>query len=362
MKVGILTYHFSNNYGAVLQTYALQSMLSKLGHSTIIINRTPIKRDILHRIYYMLGSNSSLNWTNFSRGCKRILNPITSPFTSDLKLEQSISKYKLDAIVAGSDQIWRGRMCGRTYFLEFLRDDTKIRRISYAASFGLSKWENYSDTDEVNKLLHKFNHISVREQSGVEICKNQFNIEAQLVLDPTLLFGEQFYIQSLLNNKLKQTSGKVVSYILGKKAQSMVLAANQFAAGYGLKHKELYWLKKDLSSFNLHNFSSAKRQHITIEEWLTDIRDAEYVITNSFHCVVFSILFHKKFVVFSYEAGGNDRLVTLLNALGLENHICRETDNFESILQQDIDYAKVEQLLRPLRDKSMSYLNSALQA
>lgn len=360
MNIGILTYHFSNNYGAVLQTYAMQEKLRHLGHTTIIINRTPIKADIIHRIYRFFNSNSSLYWRRFRHFATQYLSPITRPFYNDNQLREGISEYPLDAIVAGSDQIWRGSMCGHSYFLTFLPEVSSIRRISYAASFGKSEWDSSrKDTALIKEALNRFHHVSVRENTGVDICRNVFGVDAQLVLDPTLLHDAAFYEQNLLKDCRRKPSHKVVSYILGKSAIDKVNMANNFAASQGLAHTELYWLGKDLKSLSLSDFESYNR-HITVEEWLSEIREAEYVITNSFHCAVFSILFRKKFVVIEYATGGNDRLVTLLTALGLEKRIVSDESGISDILSEDIDYEVCMSLLDRLKKQSTAFLDKAL--
>lgn len=361
MNVGILTYHFSNNYGAVLQTYALQEKLRQLGHSTLIINRTPIKADIIHKIYQLLNSNSSLYWRRFRTFADNYLLPISRPYYTDDQLKRGISDYQLDAIVVGSDQIWRGTMCGHSYFLSFLPDNSLVRRISYAASFGKSEWDTTrADTDFIKVSLNRFHHISVRENTGVEICKEIFGINAKLVIDPTLLHDAGFYEKNIIKDGGMATSGKVISYILGKSAVNMVQAVNHFAKSHGLVHTELYWLEKDMKALQLSNFES-HRSHISVAHWLSEIRDAEYVITNSFHCAVFSILFRKKFVVLEYELGGNDRLRTLLTALGLEMRIVEDDRDISKSLLNEIDYDKCFALLSNLKRRSEAYLINALK-
>ncbi len=361
MNVGILTYHFSNNYGAVLQAYALLEKLRQLGHSPLIINRTPIKPDLPHKLYRLLNSNSSWYWRRFSKFAQQYLQPITIPFYTDESLGRGISQYPLDAIIVGSDQIWRNTMCGYSYFLNFLEDNSSLMRISYAASFGISEWDlQRQDTKLIKDLLHRFDKISVRENTGIKILKNVFDVQsASLVLDPTLLHDADFYEDKVIRNSSSVFSGKVVSYILGKTALNMVLLANQFAVDKGLRHKELYWLKNDLKNLGLHNYEG-NQAHIQVEEWLREIRDAEYIVTNSFHCAVFSILFKKKFVVLEYELGGNDRLRTLLDSLNLGWHICSTADNISKILERDSDYDAVFRQLSLLRDRSIEFIVNAI--
>lgn len=359
MKIGILTYHFSNNYGAVLQTYALMEQLRIMGHQPVIVDRTPIKTDLIHRLYQVLNSNSSIFWEKFRRFQMEFLRPKTESFYTDIAVIEQIDSYNFDAIIVGSDQIWRNTMCGHSYFLNFLPEDSTVRRISYAASFGTSEWNmNRPDTEIIKKLLHRFNDISVREYSGQKICKDIFGVEANIVLDPTMLHDSLFYQNRLLNGIPNEPSGRVVSYILGKGALSMVKAANNFAEKHGMAHHELYWLSKDLKDLHLANAITQSR-HIRVEEWLNEIRDAEYIVTNSFHCAVFSILFRKPFVVIEYESGGNDRLHTLTHLLGIENKFV-SLDNMEEGLKAHVNYDIVMLKLQSLREDSINYLTNAL--
>lgn len=359
MKVGILTYHFSNNYGAVLQAYALMEQLRLMGHEPMIVDRTPIKTDFLHRLYQIFNSNSSLYWTKFRQFQRDRLKPKTQPFYTDNEVADAIGSYNFDALIVGSDQIWRNTMCGHSYFLNFLPEDANIRRISYAASFGTSEWDtNRQDTRHIRDLLHRFNDISVREFSGQKICNDVFGVESRLVLDPTMLHDAGFYENSLLDGNPNKSSGRLVSYILGKAALPMVKSANMLAAKYGLGHHELYWLGKDLKALRLTN-SVTQRHHITVDEWLREIRDAEYVVTNSFHCAVFSILFKKRFVVIEYESGGNDRLKTLTKQLGIDSKFV-DIDHMNEGLSAEVDYYNVMSKLLSLRENSINYLSNAL--
>lgn len=360
MKVGILTYHFSNNYGAVLQAYALMEQLCLMGHEPMLVDRTPIKTDLLHRLYQIFNSNSSLYWTKFRQFQRDRLKPKTQPFYTDKEVADAIGLYNLDALIVGSDQIWRNTMCGHSYFLNFLSDASPVRRISYAASFGTSTWNTKrQDTELIRNLLHKFDRISVRENSGQKICNDVFDVESELVVDPTMLHEAKFYEDRILNAAPGNPSGRLVSYILGKAALSMVTTANSLAAKYSLEHHELYWLGKDLRGLKLTNILT-QRHHITVEEWLSEIRDAEYVVTNSFHCAVFSILFKKKFVVLEYESGGNDRLITLLGELGIENRLCKPNTDLSHIIDAPIDYDSLMKKLVQLRNTSLDFLNNSL--
>lgn len=317
MKIGILTFHWANNYGAVIQCYALLSKLKELGHDAYVIDRVPRYSGILRRLYHKYSYNHKWSWLRFSTFSENCLNPKTRCYTSDDELKAYFANEKFDAVIVGSDQVWRWKMIGLNYFFDFIDSSAySTKKYSYAASFGLSEW---NDTDEntakIKQLLHQFNCISVRENTAVEICKNVFNVKAQVVLDPTLLHESKFYEQVLLTNFNNKPSGKVVSYILGKQYKQVVKDISVWAKQIGLKHKNLLYTSIDMplqtKSANL------PFMHISPLEWLNEIRNAEYVITNSFHATVFCILFKKKFVVIENPQGGNDRIDTLLGMVKL---------------------------------------------
>lgn len=358
MRIGILTFHWAQNYGAVLQCYALKSKLEDMGHEVLIVDRLPKYQGILRRLYHRFSYKYAMSWWKFSRFNRHWLVPKTRRYTTQKSLEEFVSKERLDAVIVGSDQVWRWEIMGYNYFLDFIRKGT-ARKYAYAASFGLSHWESQElDVKQVKLLLKEFDAISVREQSGVLICERLFDVPAQLVVDPTLLFDSDYYEGVFLYNRPRKSSHKVVSYILGEENLETSLEISQWAESQGLGYRELYWtrvgypaLKKGTNSFF----------HLSVEDWLDEIRNAEYVITNSFHCMVFSILFRKKFVVLNHASGGSDRIRTLLSALQLKHRFFISSDDFYQVkktLDTSIPYDEVEERIHAYRRESLSFLEN----
>lgn len=354
MKVGILTFHWANNYGAVVQAYALLSKLKELGHEAYIVDRQVRYEGVLRRLYHKYSYNHHYAWLAFDRERRHILSPMSSPYKSHEKLVKAFPSEQFDAVIVGSDQVWRWGMMGNNYFLDFL-EGTHIRRYAYAASFGLSRWEGTEEKrKEISALLKQFNAISVRESSGVKICHETFGIEAWLVLDPTLLHKRSFYESTLLKDKQLKSNGKVVSYILGNKNKGQVIEIAKWAQKKGLKHNELFWTSLDFPA--LIGRSEFHFSHVDLTTWLDEIRNAEYVITNSFHATVFCILFEKKFVSLESPGGGLDRLLTLFESLGITNRMVKSVDCIDDAMSSLVDYNEIRNNHQKLIAYSIEFL------
>ena len=359
MKVGILTFHWANNYGAVIQAYALLSKLKELGHDAYIIDRQRQYEGIARKLYHRFSYNHHFSWIKFHKDTNTFLTPTTKRYNTHAQLVEGFPQEKFDAVIVGSDQVWRWKIIGNNYFLDFISDE-KTKRISYAASFGINEWNgSEEDRKTISALLKKFNNVSVREESGIEICRNTFGVEAQLVLDPTLLHTREFYEKTILKNHPAQNNKKIVSYILGNNQnKKQVVEIANLAKKMNLGHNELYWTAIDHPS--LIGKSQLHTTHITPTEWINEIRNAEYIITNSFHATVFSILFQKQFVVLAHEGGGRNRLETLFNSLGINGRIVSTVEEAAKILNNEIDYKVVAANHKKLMDKSIEYLNNSL--
>lgn len=352
MKVGILTFHWSSNYGAVVQAVALSHALEQLGHEPMIVDRQRVYKGFLRRLYHRFSFKHKLSWNKFWLENEQYLHKTPQVYLSTQSMQSCIGDNQLDAIVVGSDQVWRWLdVAGYNYFLDFCERDN-CRKISYAASFGFSKWPyGETQTSYVKSLIERFDNISVREESGVRICKDVFAKDATLVLDPTMLHNAEFYVNLF---GLKPTaSDMVVSYTLGDNRPDLI-NVRSFALQQGCLHKELFLLKSEVSS---DCKDSCPKVHYSLREWLLYILNAKIVVTSSFHATVFSILFHKEFYVLKNQSGGMDRIYTLLACLGLADRV---VDNLDEVKYNKIDYEQVESKLATMRLHSFSYLKNAL--
>lgn len=337
LKIGILTFHWATNYGAVLQCYALQQALTQLGHDVEAIDYYP-KRYKKNLFYPFKTKRITHIKRRFSEVRKEKAIAIfrtknlkcSKYFSSNKKLKNF--KLDYDCVICGSDQIWNESFTRHaehkrtyTYFLNFVPDN--IIKASYAASFGTTKYPG-DLMSELKSLLGRFDFISVREKTGLDILEDTGICNAQMVPDPTLLLDTVDYKSFILDNA--QNEKYIYVYMLhGKDADALPLinAAQR-------NNKIVYC------------------GNCGIEKWLTDIYYAEEVITNSFHGVVFSILFKKIFhAVLIKDSGMNDRIVTLLNALGLEDRIYNGRYNTDNI-----DWDKVNVRLEPYRKIGYNFL------
>lgn len=341
MRIGILTHPQGANYGGVLQCYALCRYLHTMGHDPIVIRRESDKsfflwewiRSVLKFLHFprYYKPNTVDKTIHIRQFVEKHLNR-TMPIRSQHQMRKVCRKYQLDTIIVGSDQVWRNDFAlkfGYNYFLDFV--PSSVKRISYAASFGLSGWRYTPlQTDHIKQLLTQFSAISVREKEAVSLCIDNLNVNAIHVVDPTLLLSSNDYTNITSNRLVNENY--VFIYWLGTEADKQQAIANS-----ELKDKRI----ADISL-------RSKNELISIENWLSYIKYADFVITDSFHGCVFSILFHKQFSIFSNHLGGNERLNSLLELLGIN-----PSDGY-------VDYVKVDECLLKVREKSIMFLNNTL--
>ncbi|EWH04889.1 hypothetical protein AT00_17150 [Pseudoalteromonas lipolytica SCSIO 04301] len=362
-KIGILNFQYSNhNYGAVLQASALQRKISELGYTCEHIDLRPAvkKRTIKVKLRNFIGDIlrvlklkktaplPEIQETGiFEIFRKNWIKRTDYVFTEAGELNLLADEYY--AVVVGSDQVWRPgytlEFC-KAYFLSFCGNKTK--RISYAASFGVDSWEPSIIDTEIENELKQFHSISVREDSGVTICKNIFSLDAVHVLDPTLLVGVDYFNEIIASEETNIDNCKyseVVYYKLG--------------IDYDFLNKVDSISKENE---NIYYFDNGKGyEYNSVSKWLNKIKNSKLVITDSFHCICFSILFEKDFIYFANFNKGLTRLESLLGSLGLEDRICRTS---EEMLKDyaAIDYKVVNDKLEKLRRESNNFIREALMS
>jgi polysaccharide pyruvyl transferase WcaK-like protein len=345
MKISLLTFSKESNFGANLQCYALCKTLQSIGHDVDIIDIQLHKKAAnWHDALLQL----PMKWY-FSQFRRKYLNLFTRKCKTVADLQSA--EHKSDLYIVGSDQVWNPDITRHldplVYFFSFLPDG--VRRISYAASFGTESWQFSDLTEEVKMLLHKFNAVSVREQTGVSICKDTFGIDARLVVDPTLLLTSYDGICGKYNPQ-RETNELVYFTFIRNQAEQRIIA--EFAKANNMQAMALR-SNRPISGFK-------RRVYITVSEWLNSIRYAQLVVTNSFHCMVFCIIYHKKFVAVSAKAGRATRQEGLLEQLGLCDHFCKGTSDLcrtmEHVINKDLDYAVIDQKIKVMREESLDFL------
>lgn len=369
--IAILTQPLGSNYGGIIQNYALQKVLTDNGYKPETINRTAgkestnflsFKIELAYKLKNLEGIPIDSVYTR-----RRVLQhtysfmkkyiKMTKVLDTNEKLEEYFKANMYDAYIVGSDQTWRPEYSPNiyTYYLDFLKDN-KAKRIAYASSFGTDEWEyTYEQQQICAPLAQQFDAISVREDSGIDLCKNYLNAKASLVLDPTLLLSADDY--SALIDSPKVDKG-LFTYVLDKSSskedfirncsEKLQLSVTRNQAKYSLYGDE----SKQINDYMLP----------PLEGWLQGFRDAEFVITDSFHGTVFSIINHKPFIALVNKKRGASRFTSLLTQLGLLDRLVYDVNDFDvSLLNKPIDYAQVNQKLEILKASSLQFLLNTLK-
>lgn len=382
MKIAILTQPLIQNYGGILQCYALQTVLQNMGHEVVVLNRT--YNFSYKQIILQIGSliKSVILKFILRKKNKRLINPLLENYrelleynSPDPKRVNSFKKQyirlskglwtskdlgnyckqnRFDVIIVGSDQVWRELYspCITDYFLGFLSNKNKTKKIAYAASFGTSENPiSYEGIKLCKKHINKFDAISTREISGVKLVKELFNKDASLVLDPTLLLSAEDYIQLIKEDDSvsEMPHDTLTTYILDWSHKKKKCIDGIAAELKLLNRNDIY--PDDSSSYSFRMKS--------IPQWLASFRNARYVITDSFHGCVFSIIFRKDFAVIINNERGSDRFTSLLRILELEDRIISVDDkeSIMSVLTTPIAYANVERKIEDMGNVSLSFLN-----
>lgn len=373
MNIGILTLSIHGNYGGVLQNFALNKILRKLGHYPCTIDYKTLKHQRIKikvfRLLRYLGGRYYVKYISYLNPKFAFLYHIRTfadkhiTFTKVLKtkqeLEQVSSRY--DAIIVGSDQVWRYIFIYDdvgAYFLDFVKDN--VKRISYAASVGVdaNEYPN-AELEKVRKLYPNFDAVSVRECSSVNLIHSLWapNPLAKHVLDPTMLLDADFYRRIISQEKIKKQHGRNLFYYVldmndGKKNGIKKVAESKDLFPYTIYSAD----GNELKSILRKGFSQK------VEQWLSCIDNSEFVVTDSFHGCVFCILFNKQFIVYGNKERGLSRFTSLLGMFGLENRLVDVDTSIDEILEMPrIDYAKVNNLLDEERKKSLEFLSNSLK-
>ncbi len=369
MKIGILTLPLHVNYGGILQAYALQTVLEKMGHDVIVIDQSVKHKNniysakIVIRILYrivkkiILRKQCVIFREKFEKEAEPYvnLNGFISSHIHTIKLESPIliKENQFDAIVVGSDQIWRPLYCHEIEhaYLDFT-ENWDIKRISYAASFGVDNWEYTEDqTVKCSKLLKKFNAVSVREKSGVELCKKYMEVDARHVLDPTLLLTADEYSEIAGERKEDESEKFIAVYILTMTSDKQKVV-NEISSRMHLKCR---YLKKQVKEI----LSIQDIIPYSVDYWLRSMRDAEFVITDSFHACVFSIINHKEFFIYGNNSGGLSRFESLLDDFKIKGRYI--TNSHQLILPlPSLDYNDIDSILTQRKEYSINFIESSL--
>lgn len=350
-KIGIITYHNALNLGAVLQTYALNSYINKLGYDCETINYQCKKIVDSYKIFdisnYKSIIKSFINMTGNIKKRKKFSkflnnNVVLSKETYDNNnISNANSKYNF--FIVGSDQVWNyGLNNDDNFFLKFV--DSGNKKMSYAASFGNNEIiEIYKD--KIRTYLNSFDLISVREYSAKKKLKEIANIESSFVLDPTFLLSQKEWNKITLPN-CKKPKKFILAYLLHEKDVFGIAKKMKKITGY-----DLYIIT------NSFVFGEKRINNAGIENFLSLIKNSEYVITDSFHGTALSIIYRKnlKVVLKNTYKHLNDRLISILDLFQLSECI---VDNYttDDKLISKTNYSKSEKIIEDEIAKSKMVL------
>lgn len=368
MKIAILTQPLHNNYGGLLQAYALQKQLSDLGHDVLTVDFASetkprlwgikgiasrfIKKFMLNKPVERVLLINAKEKRTISQHTDRFKseNIRTTQRVTELAEFSRIKNYNFDAYVVGSDQVWRPEYSPgmSAFFLDFLGDDSSIKRVAYAASFGVDHCDEFSlaELDKYSSLLQKFDAVGVRESSAVTLCKDHFGVEASHVIDPTMLLERNDYCRLVERDNSPISNGNMMVYVLDQSPEKQSIVDNVVAA-------------RGLKPYTVMPESDGVYPSVT--QWLRGFMDAEYVVTDSFHGVVFSIIFNKQFIAIGNPGRGLARFTSLLNMFALDDRLISNFKQLdEQLINNQIDFSYVNDVLKQQKKFAEKFINDAL--
>ncbi len=332
-----------------MQCFALQMVLQKAGHQVEIVHiELPVG---------ILSWKGKLDYHIQNERNKRFRKKYYSKVTRVYHFAEQLRRNPpvADVYIVGSDQVWNPFITQKfgpeAFFLDFVPQG--CRKVAYAASFGASAWTSLGTErdEEIRKLVSQFDAVSVRELDGVEICTRAFGRQdAVAVIDPVFLLEDYSSIIGSGNPTMQQ----VICY---------PLCFNEVTRDVFLQISGDMNLKPISFSRSIRGKGVKIRFFSSISKWLKTISRSQIVVTNSFHCMAFCILFHRKFIVTPPHPGRESRMLSMLSQLGIEDRYVESLSDFQKRkmqLYREIDYKAVDEKLNLLRRKSMDYLLNSL--
>ncbi len=369
MKIGIVSIHSAHNYGSVLQAYALQEELKKFSNDVKIINYRPkyfekqykmFSLGVYSRYKGLLNKIVHLGWRTLMiksryNKYKKFENYIqskynlTKRYTSYNELEKE--KLDFDVIFCGSDQIWNTDITegfDKTYYLGFA--DNKVVKASYAASVGRKEIDSKYE-DEYKKYISRLNYVALREETSKSVIENYTDKNICITIDPTLLIDLQKWDDLAKNSKLDISYRYILVYILEENAE-FVKIVNAISEYMNLKVVSVS-KKKRFKNESIYSDAGP-------EDFVKLFKNAEFVITNSFHGTVFSLIYKKRNCIVPHQKTSS-RMCDLMEKVGLSNRIIRNFNELDvEYITKNFDYNSVETKLTEERKKAEDYIRNVL--
>ena len=364
MKIGILTHPFEKNYGGIVQNWALQHTLRKIGYDPVTVNwngNIPswgeflsfyTLRCVASYLYHLVKAprinlpKSPLWRDKNTQGFQEFIKKNIR--TTDIVYKANVSRFverNFDVLIVGSDQVWRPLYINPIEMMFFpFKKRAKQKKIAFSASFGTDQWEfTAQQTERCKQLIQDFDAVSLREKSGVELCRQFLGYpDAVWTLDPTLMVDREEY-ESLCVHVQRDKDGYQFEYIRDDNEVKKSLCQKV--------HRQLGLKRKRLSVDTRVSCDN------TIEDWLSSFRDARYVITDSFHGVVFCLIFHKPFALFYNPDRGNTRFNSLIEQFPpMADRIVAGGKHPDA----SIDWAAIDSTIVKFRAGVLSFLKNSL--
>ena len=367
MKVGILTFHRADNYGAVLQACALVNTFRSYGMDCELIDYRCRAIEKVYEYQYLPPIRKNfIKWIiDFRRNIRTVPKKIEKKRkcmefrNQHLPMSKSVStvedrkriEKEYDLIVTGSDQIWNQKLTGGVdEWYCFKKSEKQTSVVSYGASIGdLNVYKDYFH--QVDEILKEYAMISVRENTAKAFLENRLNIPVYRVLDPTLLVDSGCW-KKLMKNETTSTDSYIFYYDVetNKVAKRIAIHLSQ------KENLKLIHFNPDMRNNSWWMYA----EDAGPIEFLELIANAKYIVTSSFHATVFSILFEKQFVTIPHPETGS-RVKDLLSELDLKHHICVDLESWnENIVKEKQDYTEVFKKLEGLKKESFGFIENAI--
>ena len=374
-KIGILTFHYSNNYGGVLQTVSLYNTVKSLGYDVEIINFIPsnykpkniignlgIKRIFFSKFGILKISDLLKKVKVMNKNCDVIINKFNVYRENNMKLSRQVDEQSLEtilndytAIVVGSDQVWNpSQRMSPIYFLNF-KNKYLGKKISFAADSTI-KEVSQKETKILKEALSEFDYISVRNDHSYDFVKTIIETEVKIVADPTLL--SEFNDESGITEKKEEY---ILTYVLGEEIDgSHKKVIQKIKKEHG--NIPVYSIKIPTMSFELSPFADKVYYDLNPDEWVTMFKNAKFIYTDSFHGVLFSLKLHKPFLAYYTERLRATRFIDLGKRYNIEKYIVQNTSEIDEKKSLEIlpDFNSINKIINLQKDLSVDFLRNAL--
>jgi hypothetical protein len=364
-KIGIITFHNSYNCGSMLESYAMQKVIEKRNMHPEIVNFSSngqkelysvffknkgiknIIKNILILPHYNRIKNNNNKYEEFKNKNFRLSKKYTE---NDI-----ISEKEYDTVIAGSDQIWNITIkdASDVYFLNWVNN---AKKVAYAPSFGAKNILKYSNTpDKYKNYIDQFDALSIRENNGKKWIKDLCNKDIPVLIDPTLLLNRNDY--EPLEDKENKINGKYIFFYCPSFDVEICKYVKQISKKYNLQ--VITWSTKSYITKRIRRFGFKLPKYENPSMYLSLIKNAELVITTSFHGTIFSTIYRKKFITVKNGEmyGDDDRVKTLLEQIKMINRLLPYEFNEDYDYLADIDYAEYDAILPELQKKANEFLD-----